>query len=418
MIFLKKLAALLAVVLVAAVMTGCARMGSMADGNGIPKGQVRLGVDELEARGFDVLAGKRVGLITNHTGLNRAAKPTIDVLMEAPEVNLVALYSPEHGIRGTADEKVGDGIDEKTGLPIFSLYGETRKPTPEMLEGVDVLVFDIQDIGTRFYTYIGTMALAMEAAAEEGKEFVVLDRPNPIGGHKVEGIVADPEVTGGITAIYPIPTRHGMTVGELAKMFNAEHNINVPLTVVPVANWARDMYYDETGLLWVNPSPNMKTLNGAILYPGFGTAETTWISCGRGTDRPFEMYGAPYFDAEKLAADMNALDIPGLHFVPYEFTPTAQYHKHRGELCHGIFVNIYDRDAFNCIEAGLHMVKAMHRNNPEEYKVLGGFKVHTGSPQTWDMLIEQDMEPAAVLEHFRPGQEQFLQTRHKYLLYK
>lgn len=382
-----------------------------------PQGNVIPGVDVLKDSQFEILKEKKVGLITNHTGLTRDAESTIDILNDAAAVDLVALFSPEHGIRGTADEKVGSGTDEKTGLPIHSLYGSTQKPTPEMLEGLDVLVFDIQDIGTRFYTYIGTMAKAMQAAKENGLSFVVLDRPNAIGGDKVEGLIIPKELAGGNTAIYPIPTRHGMTVGELAKMFNDHFGIGVELTVVPMKNWKRDMYWDDTGLLWVNPSPNMKTLNGAILYPGPGAAETTWISCGRGTDRPFEMYGAPYMDSKKLAVELNNRNIPGVRFVPYDFTPTAPYHKHRGELCHGVFIILLDRDKYNSTQTGLHMVQAMEKLFPEEYKELGGFKTSFGKPELWALLTEEWMTPEAIIEKYQPEMDQFMELRKKYLLY-
>lgn len=375
------------------------------------------GIDVLERDGFSILAGQRVGLITNHTGITMDNKSTIDVLAEAPNVDLVVLFSPEHGIRGTADEKVASGIDEKSGLHVNSLYGDTKKPTPEMLEGLDTLVFDMQDIGTRFYTYIGTMAMAMQAAKEHGKKFVVLDRPNTIGGDKVEGIVADKELTGGNTCIYPIPTRHGMTVGELAMLFNEHFEIGVDLHVVKMEGWDRSMYFDETGLLWINPSPNMKTLNGAILYPGLGAAETTWISCGRGTDRPFEMYGAPYMDGEKLAANLNARNIPGIRFVPYSFTPSAKYHKHEGKLCHGVFAIILDRDELHTTQAGLHMVQAMAELFPEDFKALGGFKTSWGNDRIYGMLTEQGMTPEAVLEAHQADLDAFLAVREKYLLY-
>jgi uncharacterized protein YbbC (DUF1343 family) len=380
-------------------------------------GQVQLGIDVLEASGFSGLEGKRVGLITNHTGLTRDNRSTIDVLHETPRVNLVALYSPEHGIRGTLDTKVTDGVDEKTGLPILSLYGATRKPTPEMLKGIDVLVFDIQDIGTRFYTYIGTMALAMQAAAELGIEVMVLDRPNPIGGHKVEGKVADASLTGGITAIYPIPTRHGMTVGELALLFNEHFKINCKLTVVEMRGWRRAMYYDQTGLLWVNPSPNMKTLNGAIAYPGMGSAEATAQSPGRGTDRPFEMYGSPWVDGRQLAAAMNANQIPGVHFVPYSFTPTAQYHKFKDEPCNGVFAVIYDREAFPSVLAGLHLVQEMYRHAPDKYTADKGYATLTGSDQTWTLLTERNLTPAQVLALWQPELDAFLAVRENYLIY-
>ena len=380
-------------------------------------GQTLTGIDVLTERKFDILKGKRVGLVTNHTGLTRDAVSTIDVLNKAEGVKLTALFGPEHGIRGTADEKVASGTDEATGLPVYSLYGKTQKPTAEMLKDVDVLVFDIQDIGTRFYTYIGTMALVMQAAKENGKECVILDRPNPIGGEKVEGIVIDASQTGKNTAIYPIPTRHGMTVGELAKMFNEKFGIGCKLTVVPMKNWTRDMYWDETGLLWVNPSPNMKTLNGAILYPGLGAGETTTLSCGRGTDRPFEIYGAPYMDGTKIAANFNARNIPGIRLVNYDHLPTAKYHNYEGKQCHGVYAIISDRNAFDSVEAGFAMFQAMHDTHPAEFKPEGGFKGETGSDKVWDMLMVEKKTPRQVLDTFEPSRQEFLKERSKYLLY-
>jgi len=387
-------------------------------GNRAQLGSVVPGIDVLAARGFDSLQGKKVGLITNHTGLTRGGISDIDVLFNDEKVQLVALFSPEHGIRGTQDEKVESGKDEKTGLPIYSLYGKTQKPTPEMLKDFDVLVFDIQDIGTRFYTYIGTMAKAMQAAKENGKKFIVLDRPNPVGGDKVEGGIPPEDLCGRNTCIYPIPTRHGMTVGELARLFNDHFKIGCDLEVVPMENWDRWMYFDQTGLLWVNPSPNMKTLAGAILYPGLGAAETTTLSCGRGTDHPFEMYGTPFIDSTKLVADLNRRTIPGIRFVPYTFTPTARYHKFQNEVCHGVYAIITDRDALDSVTAGLHMVQAIHETHPDNYKELGGFKTHTGDPTTWKKLTEEKMTPEEVVASWKKNLDAFLLVREKYLLYK
>jgi len=380
-------------------------------------GAVNPGIGELAKRNFDILKGKKVGLITNHTGLSREGASDIDILFETDQCDLVALFSPEHGIRGTADEKVTSGKDEKTGLPIHSLYGKTQKPTKEMFEGLDVVVFDIQDIGTRFYTYIGTMAKAMQAAKENGKKFVVLDRPNPVNGVKVEGAVAAKDLCGGNTCIYPIPTRHGMTIGELARLFNEEYGIGCDLEVVPMKNWKRWMYYDQTGLLWIHPSPNMKTLNGAILYPGLGVAETTRLSCGRGTDRPFEMYGAPYVDKHKVAADLSRRNIPGIRFVPYSFTPTAKWHKFKGELCHGVFAIITDRDRLDSVTAGLHMIQAFQASHPDHHTELGGFKTETGDRETWDLVTVKKKSPEEVVAGWKPELERFKKIRDKYLLY-
>lgn len=396
----------------------CALPMPPRDESSAATGNVLPGIDVLARHDFDVLAGKRVGLITNRTALSREGISDIDILFETKKCKLVALFGPEHGIRGTADEKVASGKDTKTGLPVYSLYGKTQKPTPEMLKDVDVLVFDIQDIGTRFYTYIGTMAKAMQAAKENGKQFVVLDRPNPVGGEKVEGAIPPKDLCGRNTCIYPIPTRHGMTIGELAKLFNDHFGIGCNLTVVPMENWERWMYYDQTGLLWVDPSPNMKTLDGAILYPGLGAGETTWISCGRGTDHPFEMYGAPYMDSAKLVANLNRRTIPGIRFVPYTFTPTAKYHKFRGQVCHGVYAIILDRRALDSVTAGLHMIQAMYETNPENYKELGGFKTETGDPTTWKKLTEEKMTPEQIVAGWKKDIDAFKNLRAKYLLYK
>ncbi|CAN5447129.1 DUF1343 domain-containing protein [soil metagenome] len=379
------------------------------------RGQVMTGADVLAADDFAMLAGKRVGLITNHTGMLRDGTSLIDAMHASKNVKLVALFSPEHGIRGTEDEKVASTTDEKTGLPVNSLYGKTQKPSAEMLKDVDVLVFDIQDIGTRFYTYIGTMAKAMESAKENGKKFVVLDRPNVIGGLHVEGAVPPKEQTGVNTSIFPIPTRHGMTVGELATLFNTDFAIGCDLEVVQMKNWSRGMYFDETGLLWKNPSPNMKTVNGAILYPGPGSLETTSISPARGTERPFEMYGAPYMDGLALANEMNSRNIPGIRWATVDFTPTAQYHKFKGELCHGVYGIIYDRDALDSVGAGLHLAQAMQKLYPEKFTADGGFKGETGSPLTWEQL--KTMTPEQIENSWKPELDKFMAMRKKCLLY-
>lgn len=375
------------------------------------------GIDVLVERNFDVLAGKRVGLITNHTGLSRSGASDIDILHASTQCNLVALFSPEHGIRGDADEIVAGGVDKKTQLPLYSLYGTTRKPTAEMLNDVDVLVFDIQDIGTRFYTYIGTMALAMRAAKENGKKFVVLDRPNPIGGLKVEGAIPAEKLCGDLTCIYPIPTRHGMTVGELARLFNEYYGIGCDLEVVPIKYWTRSQYYNETGLRWVNPSPNMKTLAGAILYPGLGASETTNLSVARGTDTPFEMYGAPYFDSAKIIANLNRRSIPGVRFEPCKFKPTANYHKFKDERCQGVRVIITDREQLDSVTAGLHLVQAIYESHPEQFTADGGYTTVIGDEKTWSMLTKQRMAPEQIVETWRPDLEKFMRLRQQVLLY-
>src|SRR5918993_2097054 len=322
-----------------------------------PAAPVLAGIDVLERDGFALLKGKRIGLLTNHTGRTRAGRSTIDVLHAAPGVALVSLFSPEHGIRGTRDdENVTTERDAKTGLTIHSLYGETRRPTSAMLDGIDTLVVDMADVGARFYTYYATMALAMEEAAKRNIAVVVLDRPNPINGWQIEGPM--PDQTGvGLVSYHALPTRHGLTMGELARLFNGERAIGANLTVVAADRWVRDAWFDHTGLAWVNPSPNMRNLNQATLYPGIGGIEFSNISVGRGTDQPFEQLGAPWIDGRRLAEALNARRLPGIRFYPITFTPTAS--KYAKEECHGIFMVITNRTALQPARVGLEIAAAV-----------------------------------------------------------
>lgn len=313
-----------------------------------------------------LLEGRRVGIITNHTGLTAALKTTLDVLQKSLKLNVTALFSPEHGLYGTMDEKVADGMDERTRLPIYSLYGERRKPTQEQLAQVDVILYDIQDIGCRFYTYISTMGLAMEACAEAALPVVVLDRINPINGVEVEGCVADPDRLS-FTAYHVLPVRHGMTVGELAQMFNREREIGVELHIVRCEGWKRAHWMDDTSLYWVNPSPNMRRLQQALLYPGVGLLEGTNVSVGRGTDTPFEVLGAPWMNGRKLADTLNAAGLPGLRFVPLQFTPT--YSVHKDQLCEGVSIFITDRSKVRAFRLGMELAAALRRLYPREWQV-------------------------------------------------
>ena len=316
-------------------------------------GDAQNGIDVLAASRYEALQGLRLGLITNHTGVDRIGNPTVDLLRSAPGVNLVSLFSPEHGLRGTEDrEDVGD--DAISGLPVHSLYGERRKPSPEQLENLDALVFDIQDIGTRFYTYISTMGLAMEAAAEAKIKFIVLDRVNPIGGTIIEGPVLEGPTN--FIGWHPLPVRHGMTVGELAELFKKEKPIEVELIVIPVKGWPREQWQDEAGLPWINTSPNMRSLDAAGLYPGIGLLEHA-VSVGRGTDTPFEILGAPYIDGAKLIAEVGELE--GVTLTPIRFTPTASVHK--GEECGGVRLTITDRRALRSVTVGLKIAAALVR---------------------------------------------------------
>ena len=298
--------------------------GDAAQSPAPPPGDVRPGIEVLLSDSLALVRGRRAGLITNHTGRDRGGTPSIDLLAAHPEVELVALFSPEHGIRGRAEAgvRVEGGVDKRTGLPIHSLYGATTKPTPEMLDGIEVLLFDIQDVGARYYTYLSTMALAMEAAGELGIPFVVLDRPNPIGGDPVQGNVLDPAFSS-FVGLYPIPMRHGLTAGEFARMAVGEFRVRVELAVAALDGWRRTMPFADTGIPWIAPSPNMPSVESALHYPGTCLFEGTPISVGRGTERAFQQLGAPWLDGEALASRVHALDVPDARFVPVRFTPAS-----------------------------------------------------------------------------------------------
>jgi len=372
--------------------------------------RVLTGIDVLAKQNFAPLRGLRVGLITNHTGHDRARRSTIDLLKAAPGVRLVALFSPEHGLRGTLDEKVGDSVDARTGLPVFSLYGESRTPRPEQLASLDALVFDIQDIGCRFYTYISTMGLAMEAAAKAGKKFFVLDRVNPINGLAVEGPVHGGAST--FVAFHKLPLRHGLTVGELARLFNAERGWKCDLTVIPLEGWSRAQWFDETGLPWTNPSPNMRNLTAATLYPGVGLLETA-VSVGRGTDTPFEVVGAPYVDDVKFAAELNRAGLPGVRFVPIRFTPRASTFK--DQPCGGVYLVVTDRDALNAVDLGLTLALALQRLYP------GQFAAGNLLPLLTDAAVLEAVKAgrplAEIKQLWATDLEAFARRRREFLLY-
>lgn len=334
--------------------------------NSVADTQVLTGIDVLERDGFKQLAGLRLGLITNQTGRDRAGRSTIDVLFKAPGVKLVALFSPEHGIRGLSDEKVSDTKDDQTGLPIYSLYGETRRPKPEQLKDLDALVFDIQDVGARFYTYISTLGYVIEEAAKARLPVFILDRPNPINGAEIEGPPADADKLS-FTAYHTIPVRHGMTVGELARLYNEERRLGSDVRVIKMENWLRSMWFDATNLTWVNPSPNMRSLTEAMLYPGVCLLEPTNVSVGRGTDTPFELIGAPWVDGQKLASDLNGRNIAGVRFVPVRFTPRSSVFKN--EECGGINIVITDRSRFRSVLTGLEIAAALRRLFPADWKI-------------------------------------------------
>lgn len=375
-------------------------------------GRTLNGIDVLRADGFKILKGKRVGLVTNHTGRARTGEATIDLIAAAKDVTLVALFSPEHGIRGILDEKVESSKDEKTGLPIYSLYGAATRPTAEMLQGIDTLVVDLQDIGARFYTYTTTMAYVMEEAAKRKIGVVVLDRPNPVGGVQIEGPALDKSELG-FTAYYAMPIRHGMTLGEMAQLFNGENKIGAELTVVEMKNWSRDAWFDSTGLAWVNPSPNMRNMVAASLYTGIGAIEASNLSVGRGTDSPFEQLGAPWIDGPRLASELNRRNLTGVRFYPISFTPGAS--RFAGELCHGVFIIVTDRDRLRPVRVGLEVASALYRLFPGPFDVE---KVGRLFGADTVRRIRAGEDPAAIVTAWSRAESGWRLLRSRYLKYR
>ncbi len=388
---------------------------------------VRPGVELFVENPPEIVRGKRVGLITNHSGIDRAGRATIDLLMAMPEVELVALFSPEHGIRGdaAAGARIDSGRDEATGLPVHSLYGETRKPTPEMLEGIEALIYDILDVGVRQYTYESTLTLAMEAAAEKGIPIVVLDRPNPVTGRIMEGNVLEPGFESFI-GIHTVLSRHGMTLGELARMYNAEREIGARLTVVRVEGWTREMWYDESGLPWVNPSPNLRRLEAVIHYPGTVFFETVNVSEGRGTEAPFEQIGAPWLKHVELAAEMNALGLAGIRFDPIELAFEENTGRYPGQRVNGIRLVVTDRDAYRPIEASLLLIERIRHLHPDEFQWRGSTTSgdptampaarHAGTTRVYEAIEAGTMRD--LLDEWEAHQAEFSRTRAAYLLYE
>ena len=379
--------------------------------------KIKIGIDHIDDF-LHLFEGKKVGLITNTTGVKSDLQSTIDIL--AKKVALRALFAPEHGVRGNvqAGEKVKDEKDEKTGIPVFTLYGKSKKPSKEMLEDVDVLVFDIQDVGSRLYTYLYTMAYSMESAKEHGKEFVVIDRPNPLGGEVVEGNLIQEGYTSFI-GLYPIPYRYGLTIGEAALLFNKEFNIGCQLKVIEMQGWKRHMEYEDTGLPWVLPSPNMPTIDTAFIYNATCIFEGTNISEGRGTTKPFEMVGAPWLDAYELADSLNKKQLSGVLFRPVFFTPT--FSKHEGELCAGVQIHILNRKDLNAVLVALHILKEVKVQNEEKFEYLPPYTekgrpmidYNTGS----DYIRTHDFDPDQVYEQWQKEANKFKELKQNYHLY-
>jgi uncharacterized protein YbbC (DUF1343 family) len=376
-------------------------------------GRVQLGIDVLESEKFAPLRGKHIGLITNHTGQDALGRSTIDQLSHAPGVQLVALFSPEHGLAGRNDENIASGKDAATGLPIYSLYGDTRRPTDEMLKDLDALVFDVQDAGVRFYTYTTTMAFCMEEAAKRHIAFYVLDRPNPLGGEVIEGPALDPDKTA-FVAYYPIPIRYGLTIGELAQFFNHENHIDCDLHVIEMKNWHRNYFFESTGIRWTPPSPNLRTLKGSIVYPGLEILQNAGVSVGRGTETPFEEFGAPWIIGADVANDLNELHLPGLRFSDQPFIPVSGLYG--GRRCGGVGVRVTDRAAVRSLQMGIEIAAILKKRYPNDFDPA---KLITllGNQQTVDMLQKGD-SPEAIVNSWAPSLAEFDATRRKYFIYK
>ncbi|HYE73911.1 MAG TPA: DUF1343 domain-containing protein [Blastocatellia bacterium] len=387
---------------------------------------IKLGLEVLLEEKLSLVKGARVGLICNPATVNRNFIHAADLFHHNPQINLTALFGPQHGIRGETQDNMieWEGFrDQRTGIMAYSLYGKSRKPTPEMLDEVDVLVFDVQDVGTRVYTFIYTMALAMQAAREMGKRVIVLDRPNPIGGVEIEGNILE-RGHESFVGMFPIPMRHAMTVAELAQMFNQEFGIGCDLEVVPMQGWHREFWFDETDAPWILPSPNIPTFETTIVYPGAVLIEGTMISEGRGTTRPFELIGAPYADAHQVAEHLNALNLPGAYFRPHSFLPTFQ--KHTGQICHGVQIHVLSRSQFKSVITGIAIIKAVRDLYPQDfawkeppYEYVFDrlpFDVISGT-QEIRLQIESGLRIDEIAASWRAGESDFAERRKPYLLY-
>jgi uncharacterized protein YbbC (DUF1343 family) len=375
--------------------------------------RIQVGLDVLEVEKFSPLKGKRVGLITNHTGLDSQGRSTIEALAHAPNVKLVVLFSPEHGIAGHADEKIASSKDVSTGLPIYSLYGDHLRPTDEMLAGLDALVFDVQDAGVRFYTYTTTMAYCMEEAAKHNIAFFVLDRPNPLGGEIVEGPMLDADKTS-FVAYYPLPVRYALTIGELAQLLNSENHIDAELHIIQLKNWHRSFFFESTSLRWVPPSPNLRTLKGSLLYPGLEILQNAGVSVGRGTESPFEEFGAPWINGEEIAAELNASDLAGVHFVNQPFVPVSGLYT--GRRCGGVGIRVTDRNSLRSMRIGLEIATLLQKKYPKDFDVTKLILL-LGNVDTVSAL-HAGTAPEKIVDSWSKDLAAFDSVRRKYFLYK
>ena len=375
--------------------------------------RVQTGLDVLAAQKFAPLRGKHVGLITNHTGVDSQGRSTAEILSHVPSVQLVALFSPEHGLAGRKDEKVPSSKDPSTGLPVYSLYGETRRPTDEMLNGIDALVFDVQDAGVRFYTYTATMAYCMEEAAKRKIAFFVLDRPNLLGGEIIEGPILDADKTN-FVGYYSLPVRYALTIGELAQLFNAENHIGADLHVITMRNWHRNYFFESTGIKWIPPSPNLRTIKGSILYPGIEILQSAGVSVGRGTQTPFEEFGAPWMNGDEVAAALNARNLPGVRFAGQLFIPIAGLYS--GQRCGGVSIKITDRFKVRSMRMGLEIGAILEKLYPKQFEVSKMIEL-VGNADSMQQL-QSGVPPEKIVQSWSESLTAFDQIRRKYFLYK
>jgi uncharacterized protein YbbC (DUF1343 family) len=375
--------------------------------------RVQTGLDVLESQKFAPLRGKHVGLITNHTGVDSQGRSTVDVLSHAPGFQLIALFSPEHGLAGRNDEKISSSKDPATGLPVHSLYGETLRPTDEMLKGIDTLIFDVQDAGVRFYTYTTTMAYCMEEAAKRNIAFFVLDRPNPLGGEIVEGPMLDADKTN-FVGYFPLPVRYGLTIGELAQLFNTENHIGADLHVIAMRNWHRNYFFESTGIKWIPPSPNLRTIKGSILYPGIEILQNAGVSVGRGTQAPFEEFGAPWLNGEEVAAALNERHLPGLHFTAQPFIPIVGLYS--GQRCGGVAVRISDRFSVRSMRMGVEIAAILQKLYPKQFDPEKLLLLIANSDTI--QQLQASVAPEKIVASWSTALSGFDQIRRKYFLYK
>lgn len=387
---------------------------------------VTIGLETLLEEKLELVEGTRIGLICNQASVDHSYEHAADLFNAHPELNLHALFGPQHGIRGDVQDNMIEtdhAVDRKTGLPVHSLYSETREPTEAMLQDIDVLVFDMQDVGCRIYTFVYTMANCMRAARQYGKRVIVCDRPNPITGLGVAGNILEPEFAS-FVGQFPIPTRHGMTPGELAQLFNRHFSINCNLDVIPMNGWSRELWQDETDAPWVLPSPNMPTVDTATVFPGTVHFEGTQLSEGRGTTRPFELIGAPYINADDFADRLNSLNLSGVYFRACGFRPTFQ--KHGGITCGGVQLHVTDRESFEPVSAGLAMVKMSYEMYPNEFRWKEPPYEYVFDKNPFDVIsgtdkirkaFEQGQTLETIVQDWQPSLQEFLEVRQQYLLY-